>query len=559
MNTSKIVLLLCTLGSFFVFAGDYDSVVDDSVVGYWRFNDPSDYGKDSSGHGGGILQWNNGASGGVVSGDWSRGGGCLELPRNGTKSNYTYGNAVATVTSGKGFSLSRTSPGWTVATWVRGSEALVDSLKNASYASFGDAAKFKAALQDGQWHPLVIVYRPNNTEDFYRVYVDAFDGSQVRDITAGGTDSKGNPAWHIPLSVSSGAAANDTVTLGGDVGGTIDLSIWGKKTVNGTFFGGLDDCVIIDRELEGGFQDSTGEHEVFRLVQTGETFVFSKGSSGNMFYEAGNWSNGKAPQTGLAYMIENGHEVKSAKTATFAGKSLSVGRTEKLYGIKSVGGSKEVIVDNTVGKLTQQGANTTLTIDDLVLNDGTLTSAASGQRLVGNIRVRAATSNPFKVSVASGTYSVSGTMTGTGGISKVGSGMLDLSGLTELTAKVSLSEGALRLSSANPTLSGYAGGTLVVGFDETAGTVATVTIDTAWTGAFAFRLDGTPARVGRYAVLKVPNSVKTVTAADFDNQTVCANGMTARTKVVAGDSDQTVYVECIPTADLNGSPVLGFE
>ena len=36
MNTSKIVLLLCTLGSFFVFAGDYDSVVDDSVVGYWR-------------------------------------------------------------------------------------------------------------------------------------------------------------------------------------------------------------------------------------------------------------------------------------------------------------------------------------------------------------------------------------------------------------------------------------------------------------------------------------------------------------------------------------------
>ena len=94
MNTSKIVLLLCALGSFFAFAGDYDSVVDDSVVGYWRFNNPNDYGKDSSGHGSRIVQWNNGASGGAVSGDWSRGGGCLELPRNGTKSsNYTYGNA----------------------------------------------------------------------------------------------------------------------------------------------------------------------------------------------------------------------------------------------------------------------------------------------------------------------------------------------------------------------------------------------------------------------------------------------------------------------------------
>ena len=170
MSISKAVLLFCALGSFVAFAGDYEAVVDDSVVGYWRFNDPSDYGRDSSGHGSRIVQWNNGATGDVVSGDWSRGGGCLELPRNGTKaSNYTYGNAVATVTSGKGFSMSRTSPGWTVATWVRGSEALVNSLKNASYASAGDAAKFKNALKDGKWHPLVIVYRPNNTEDFYRV------------------------------------------------------------------------------------------------------------------------------------------------------------------------------------------------------------------------------------------------------------------------------------------------------------------------------------------------------------------------------------------------------
>ena len=562
MKVNKVWLAILAVIPVFAFAGDYDSVVDDSVVGYWRFNDPSDYGKDSSGHGSGIVQWNNSASGGTVSSDWSRGGGCLELPRtvketSWFKTTYNYGTVAATVTTDRRFSMSRQEPGWTVATWVRGSEDFVKSVTGATLFDFNeDTEAFKNAIGDGKWHPLVIVYRPNSASDFYHVYVDGFDGNSLHDITSGGTDNKGSPAWHVPLSVGTTQQANDTVTLGGELGGKISV-----LSISADFFGGLDDCLILDRELGSVWQGSSGERELFRLVKTGETFVFSNGSgtSLDMFSSKGNWSNEKAPSAGIPYMIENGCEVKSSTTATFAGKSLSVGRTEKLYGIKSVGGSKEVIVDNTVGKLTQQGANTTLTIDDLVLNDGTLTSAASGQRLVGNIRVRAAASNPFKVSVASGTYSVSGTMTGTGGISKVGSGVLDLSGLTELTAKVSLAEGSLRLSSANPTLSGYAGGTLLVGFDENAGTATAVTMASAWTGAFAFKLDGTPSRVGRYAVVKVPSSVKTVTAADFDNQTVCANGMTARTKVVAGDSDQTVYVECIPTADLNGSPVLGFE
>ena len=567
MKTKFILTLLAAAPSLVFAESDYEAVVDDSVVGYWRFNDPNDYGKDASGHGSGITEMTDSAAGGPVaeSTDWARGGGCLELPRTGSKSNYGYHSAVATVTSGKGFSMSRTSPGWTVATWVRGSQELVDSLKNAEWA-VGDAAKFKNALKDGKWHPLVIVYRANNSSDFYRVYVDGFDSWTVTDITAGGTDSKGNPAWHIPLSVSSGAFPNDTVTLGGDIGGTVDLPILGKKTINATFFGGLDDCIIIDRELKGGNQTDKdkGEpnytnDEVFRWVQTGETFVYSKGSSGNMFYETGSWSNNKVPQAGLAYMIENGCEVKSSKTATFAGRSLSVGRTEKLYGIKSVGGAKEVVVDNTAGKLTQVTANTTMTVDDLVLNDGTLTSSAGGQRLVANIRVRAAASNPFQISVSNGTYAVSGTMTGAGSISKIGQGTLDLSGLTESTAKVSLSEGSLRLSAVNPTLSGYTGGTLLIDFDEDSGSVATVALDSAWTGALSFMLNGTPSGFARYAVLTVPTSVKQVTAADFDNKTVSANGMTVRTKIVTDGSIQTVYVESIPSADAAGSPVLGFE
>ena len=542
MSISKAVLLFCALGSFVAFAGDYEAVVDDSVVGYWRFNDPSDYGRDSSGHGSGIMQWNNGASGGVVSGDWSRGGGCLELPRNGTKSNYTYGNAVATVTSGKGFSMSRTSPGWTVATWVRGSESLVDSLKNASLASAGDAAKFKNALKDGKWHPLVIVYRPNNTEDFYRVYVDAFDGSQVTDITAGGTDSKGSPAWHIPLGVSSGAAVNDTVTLGGDVGGVVDLWIT-TVTVNGTFFGGLDDCIIIDRELEGGFQDTTGEHEVFRLVQTGETFVFSKGSSGNMFYEAGNWSNGKVPQTGLAYMIENGHEVKSAKTATFAGKSLSVGRTEKLYGIKSVGGSKEVIVDNTVGKLTQQGANTTLTVDDLRLNDGILASVADGQSLSANVTVSASSVKPFEIKVATGTYRIVGRMTGGGCIVKRGPGTLDLSGLSELDAQIVVESGTVRLPDEMTGGIDYSGGEIVIAHDEQTQTPVLIRSSTVW--PIVCRVEGEFGQVGSYSLFAVSNSVKEVAASDFAVTTTTALGLEAEVRIEKGDDVQRVLIDVV--------------
>lgn len=543
MNINKIGLAILALIPVFAFAGDYDSVVDDSVVGYWRFNDPNDYGKDSSGHGSGIVQWNNGASGGAVSGDWSRGGGCLELPRNGSSSkNYTYGNAVATVTSGKGFSMARTSPGWTVATWVRGSEALVDSLKNASLASAGDAAKFKNALKDGKWHPLVIVYRPNNTEDFYRVYVDAFDGSQVTDITAGGTDSKGNPAWHIPLSVSSGAAANDTVTLGGDVGGVVKI-LW-TTTISATFFGGLDDCIIIDRELEGGFQDSTGEHEVFRLVQTGETFVFSKGSSGNMFYEAGNWSNGKVPQTGLAYMIENGHEVKSAKTATFAGKSLSVGRTEKLYGIKSVGGSKEVIVDNTVGKLTQQGANTTLTVDDLRLNDGILASTADGQSLSANAKVAASSANPFEINVATGTYRISGRMTGGGCLVKRGLGTLDLSGLSELDAQIVVEAGTVRLPNEVMGCIDYSGGEIVIVHDdEQTQTPVLIRGSTVW--PVVCRVEGEFGQVGSHALFAVSNSVKEVVASDFAVTTTTALGLVTEVRIEKGDAVQRVLIDVV--------------
>ena len=542
MSIKKVKLAVLVLVPFPVFAGDYDSVVDDSVVGYWRFNDSNNYGKDSSGHGSAITTWNNSATGAVESTDWARGGGYLNLPRNGTKkANYTYGSAVATVTSGKGFSMARTSPGWTVATWVRGSSELINSFGIASLiSSVGentDTGHFMTALKDGKWHPLVIVYRPGNSEDFYRVYVDAFDGEQVRDVTSGGTDSKGSPAWHIPLSVSSGTAANDKVTLGGDVGGVVDLSIFGSTTINATFFGGLDDCLIIDRELEGGGQNTTGEHEVFRWVQTGETFVFSKGSNGNMLYEAGNWSNGKVPQEGLAYMIENGHEVKSSTTATFAGKSLSVGRTEKLYGIKSVGGSKEVIVDNTIGKLTQQGANTTMTIADLRLNDGVLTSKADGQALATTATVKAPSGKPFEISVETGAYRITGSLVGKGYIVKKGAGTLDLSGLTDLDAQIVIEEGKVRLPGESAGSVSYSGGELLVAQD------APVMIQNSTVWPVVCRVEDEFDKIGSHKLFIVPNSLKDVSVSDFIVNTSVSLGLKTTVRIEEGDENQIVWID----------------
>ena len=547
VGLTVLLTLTCALASFVGFAGDYETIVDDSVVGYWRFNDPSDYGKDSSGHGSGIVQWNNGASGGAVSGDWSRGGGCLELPRTVKEkgwftTTYNYGTVAATVTTDRRFSMSRQEPGWTVATWVRGSEDFVKSVTGATLFDFNeDTEAFKNAISDGKWHPLVIVYRPNSASDFYHVYVDGFDGNSLHDITSGGTDSKGSPAWHIPLSVGTTQQANDTVTLGGELGGKISI-----LSISADFFGGLDDCLVLDRELGSVYQGSSGERELFRLVKTGETFVFSNGSgtSLDMFSSKGNWSNEMAPSAGIPYMIENGCEVKSSSTATFAGKSLSVGRTEKLYGIKSVGGSKEVIVDNTVGKLTQQGANTTLTVDDLRLNDGILASVADGQSLSANVTVSASQAKPFEINVSTGTYRIIGRMTGGGCLVKRGSGTLDLSGLSELDAQIVVEAGTVRLPGEMTGAIDYSGGEIVIAHDDKQ-TQTPILIRSSTVWPVVCTVEGEFGQVGCHALFAVSNSVKEVGASDFAMTTTTALGLKAEVRVEKGDAVQRVLIDVV--------------
>lgn len=539
-----VVLGVVAVAGASAVAGDYDSVVDDSVVGYWRFNDPSNYGKDASGHGSDITSWNNDAAG---KSDSSRGGGYLELPRtvkdkSWFKTTYNYGTVAATVTTDRRFSMSRQEPGWTVATWVRGSGDFVESVTGATLFEFNaDTEAFKSAIGDGKWHSLVIVYRPNSESDFYHVYLDGFDGNSLHDITSGGTDSKGNPAWHIPLSVGTTQQANDTVTLGGELGGKISI-----LSISADFFGGLDDCLILDRELSSVWQGSSGERELFRLVKTGETFVFSNGSetSLDMFSSKGNWSNEKAPSAGLPYMIENGCEVKSSSTAIFAGKSLSVGRTEKLYGIKSVGGSKEVIVDNTVGKLTQSGANTKLTVSDLRLNDGVLSSTADGQALEADVKVSASSAKPFEINVLTGTYRITGRMTGGGVLVKRGAGALDLTGLTTLDAQIVLEAGTVKLPNETSGSIDYSGGTLDV-VHEDGQEMKPILIRSSSFWPVLCTVSGEFGAASSNALFAVSNSVKEVEAADFSVATTVGMGLETQVRIEKGADVQLVWVDVV--------------
>ena len=522
MKANKVWLAILAVIPVFAFAGDYDSVVDDSVVGYWRFDNVQNYAEDSSSSKSDITGWSNGAAGKA---DAGRGGGYLNLP----KSESNYGKATATLKGSRIPDLNSVTKGWTIATWLRGSKDLVDLnwLEKIAVGLSADATTFYNALTDGKWHPIVVVFRPSLADSCYRIYVNAFDGSSVTDICST-DDTPGNNHWTFPVSL-----IGTTVTLGGKIAG----SGTGYSAMSANFFGDLDDCLIIDRELEGGFQDSTGEHEVFRLVQTGETFVFSKGSSGNMFYEAGSWSNGKVPQAGLAYMIENGHEVKSSTTATFAGKSLSVGRTEKLYGIKSVGGSKEVIVDNTVGKLTQQGANTTMTIADLRLNNGVLTSKADGQVLATTATVKAPSGKPFEINVETGTYRITGSLVGKGYIVKKGAGTLDLSGLTKLDAQIVIEEGKVRLPGESEGSVSYSGGELLVAQD------APVAIQNSAAWPVVCTVEGQFDELGSHKLFTVPNSVKDVSATDFTVNTSVGFGLKTTVRVEKGDENQVVWID----------------
>lgn len=541
-------------------------VADDSIVGYWRFNDPNNYGKDSSGRGNDIpiSGFEKGAQG-MSESNWARGGGCLNLPRS-SSTPYAYGKATAALTSGTGLDMSRKSPGWTIGAWVRGSSALANSIKNASYASDGDAGAFKDALADGKWHPMVVAFRPNDSQrNYYHIFLDAFAPGSVRDITAGGTDSPGKPSWYLPLSVDE-----SSVTLGGSIGGK--YLIW---TIDADFFGGLDDCIILDRELKGGSSGSDANSEVFRWVQTGETYVYSvrsdNSSSGTCSLEASHaWSSLHAPETGLDYIVENGYVIRTPTNENyvteFAGASLTLGRTKVLKGILSVDGSEEVVVSNTMGLLTQYGANTTVKIGNLVLNDGTLNARQPGQKLqdcaiVVNANERGSN---FVIQVeTSADYTVTGSMVGDGTILKTGNGRLDLSALTESTASVSLARGTLRLASVNPVLASYGStlGTLLIGFDESKGTAETVTVESDWSGQLNFRMDGQPSIPGRYPVLTVAKSVKVITQDDVYDRTTFKSGagLVGRVKVVDSGAVQTVYAEYLPKADQAGSPVLILE
>ena len=522
------------------------AIADNVVAGHWRFDDANNRAADSGGSGSDIVALNNGAEYKTES---SPRGGYLHLPNAGSST------ATATL-KGNVPDLSSSTKGWTIATWIRGSSGVIKKTTAISLAiAFNqDAKAFYNAMTDGKWHPIVVVFDPNRDKSCYRIYVDAFDGEQVKEISST-EDTPGNNHWVFPVSVSG-----STVTLGGRIAGS--GSGYGEMAAD--FFGDLDDCLVLDRDMRECWQGSKGS-EVFRWVSTGETYVYR--TTLNDGWGEG-WSNKESAQPGIDYMVDDGYILRigtgEGGSNTFPGNSMTIGRTKVLKGITEVGGSADqIIVSNTKGTLNQVAKNTTYRFDRLILNDGKILSSASGQKFLNsNLIVNANEGGtPFEFEVADGAgFSLSGgTLTGDGVLAKTGAGTLNLSTLSTSSADVVLKAGTLRLADANPVLSGYEGGTILVGVDGTTGAARTVSVTSAWDGKLAFKIEGTLQKVCRLSALTVAKSVKTVSASDFQDLTAVASGWSKNVRVVESGDLQTVCLECVPTADVGGSPIVILE
>jgi autotransporter-associated beta strand protein len=128
-------------------------------------------------------------------------------------------------------------------------------------------------------------------------------------------------------------------------------------------------------------------------------------------------------------------------------------------------GAGDTLNNSTIGALSISGANTNFTGNITLLGDTIITSGAnistsfSGNVLTGN-------SNLGLNILSSGTLSLSGSVTGTGGLTKNGSGTLTLSGTNTYTGTTTLNAGTTTLTSP-ANIPATAGGDWTIGNNAT--------------------------------------------------------------------------------------------
>lgn len=399
-------------------------ILDGSLVGWWRFDNPSNYKEDSSGYGSSI---NSDISNGTLSSSGGYSGGKINLAKS-KKFTATLADAAPAI---PGTSL----PYYTMAARFK------------SGGSIGGSGDVGSVLNDTKsWHFGAIRYQNSKTstgpntggKDPYAIFLDPqynVFGTYER-VSSGDLEITSSTPGFI-LSYS-----DKTVTIGGSIKVGWSSVSW---------YGDIDEVMAFSRMLTKG--------ELTRLRFTGESYVFSN-SEAPAFASSANWSCNEgsvhfAPGDayGAPYIVEDGQTMSQGGTATFGGDvakhvSLTLGRpAEVTYMEGSVSVTKGIN-----GNFDHSSAGT-LTFYDLRLVNGKFTGVAGGVLNTALLDIDTPSGSMFEINVPSGVYTITSAnaVTGDGTLKKTGAGTLDLTGLTG-AAKVVVTEGKV-LAGPNVTVS----------------------------------------------------------------------------------------------------------
>lgn len=444
-------------------------ILDGSLVGWWRFDNPSNYKEDSSGYGSSI---NSDISNGTLSSSGGYSGGKINL---GSGKSFT-----ATLADSAPAIPGTTMPYYTLAARFKSGGNIISPL------NFLASTDLKGVMNDASnWHFGAMRYQnvsgssdPNTGgSKKYAVFLDPqynVFGGYVRASSGDLELASDSPDFLMSYS-------GNTITIGG-------------KISSYSWYGDLDEVMVFVRMLTKG--------ELTRLRQTGESYVFSNDSSPS-FATYSNWScneNTVHLNPGDAfcvpYIVENGQTMTQGGTATFGGDvnkhvSLTLGRKSAVTYYEG----NDLVTKSVLGNFNHSSAGT-LTFYDLRFVNGTYTAAGTGLTTM-LLDVDTPAGSVFNFNVTSSAYALNVTedTTGDGVLAKQGSGKLTVNKWTG-TAKLRLAAGSIK----TPRLDGYTGGTVIVDGDAVTFTGA----DTL-SGTIQVRYDGTIAAAeATYPVLNAP-------------------------------------------------------
>ena len=383
-----------------------------AVVGWWKFDDAANPGKDSSEYGNDldVALFQPGVERKVCDTGYTTkgcydGSGCLYI---GTAGNTASCTAKVIWDTSKGYTYLLRSrndggsiyvaPGW-----------FVDD----------EVSKLTEEISDKTtWNLIAVRYDDQKvTGGSNKYYYWLFGNDPMLSVANGLAQAVSNDAGKFPISTG--------IVLGGKIGAS-------SKSMD--YKGYMDDVAVVARTLS--------KAEIQYYYHTGDPNPYSTGSSSPSFNSSSGWSCsseslGYGPHNlpGADFQVQNGHAMTldlSCAGMTFGGHSLILGRQAALISV--VDGSTKA---TKAGNLIQQAS---VTIPDLRLNCGKITASAGTTLTATKLTVNATAESPFEIAVASGAYAISGAAAGTGSLLKTGAGTLDLTGLSG-AAKVVVTEG----------------------------------------------------------------------------------------------------------------------